>query len=188
MGKSIIKGHLSPTEAWLALETTIMKSISYPLPALTLTEKQCQFIMAPALKAGLNASHICRSFPRNVLYGSKKEGGFGLPDIYHEQGISHLSLLQQHIDQPSITGNLLRASIEAATVKLGYPTNFFTLPYKTHSKHLTSCWIKHLWKFCSDHSIIVQNHVTPPLLPSRTNDIFIMEQIITYGSFKPKQL
>ena len=28
----------------------------------------------------------------------------------------------------------------------------------------------------------------PPLLPSRTNDIFIMEQVINYGSFKPKQL
>ena len=105
--QSIIKGHLSPTEAWLALETTIMKSISYSLPALTLTEKQCQFIMAPALKAGLNASHICRSFPCNVLYSSKKEGGFGLSNIYHEQGISHLLLLQQHIDQPSITSNLL---------------------------------------------------------------------------------
>ena len=121
-----------------------MKSIGYPLPALTLTKRECQYIMAPALKAGLNASKISRTFPSDVLYGDKQEGGFGVTDIYYEQGITHLTLLHQHIDQNTITGALLQESIEAATIEHGFSTKFFSLPYKTHATYLTPCWIKHL--------------------------------------------
>ena len=181
--KSTKEGRLNPTEAWLSLETTIIKSVEYPLPALTLTEKECKYIMAPALKAGLNASHISNTFPRDVLYGGKKEGGLNLDDIYYSQGISHLQILQQHIDQPTITGDLLRESIEAATLELGYSKNFFLLPFNIFSRHLTECWIENLWKFASDNTITIQNHVTPKLQPERENDIFIMEDIINLGNF-----
>lgn len=34
-------GHLKPYEAWTALTTMILKSIEYPLPALTYTEEEC---------------------------------------------------------------------------------------------------------------------------------------------------
>ena len=186
--KLITNGHLNPTEAWFALETTIMKSIEYPLPALTLFQTECKKIMAPALQAGLNASHISRTFPRDVLYGDKKEGGFGVPDIYYLQGISHVILLQKHIKQVSFTGDLFRQSIKAATVELGYSTCFLSLPYKSHSNHLTNCWIKHLWKFINEHKITIQNHTTPSLHPSRENDIFIMNNIIERGNYKPTEL
>ena len=35
----IVTGHISPTEAWQCVQSTIMKTLEYPLLALTLTKK-----------------------------------------------------------------------------------------------------------------------------------------------------
>jgi hypothetical protein len=59
-----------------------MKSIEYPLLALTLTEKECDFIMAPLLEASLTKSHIQQNFPRDVVYGPTSEKGLGYNNIY----------------------------------------------------------------------------------------------------------
>ena len=53
-GSNVTLGHLNRHDAWLALNSTIMRSLLYPLPALTLREEQCTKIMAPVIAAGLN--------------------------------------------------------------------------------------------------------------------------------------
>jgi hypothetical protein len=51
-------GFLTAQDAHQALHTTILKTLQYPLPALTLTEKQCDKIMAPILEVGLPAMTV----------------------------------------------------------------------------------------------------------------------------------
>jgi len=51
-------GRSSQAEAWKALNTTISRKLMYPLPALTLTEKVCTSIMAPANRAALPKAGI----------------------------------------------------------------------------------------------------------------------------------
>jgi hypothetical protein len=47
-------------EANAALKTTILKKLEYPLPALTLTEMQCNTIIRPVLSAMLpKAKYNC---------------------------------------------------------------------------------------------------------------------------------
>jgi hypothetical protein len=53
-------GHLRHSEAWLALKTTVMKTIEYALPTTTLTKLQLDQIMHPVISAGLSKSGICR--------------------------------------------------------------------------------------------------------------------------------
>ena len=55
----INSGHLNKADAWQALETTIMKSLQYPMKALTLTKEECKNIMKPILQAGLQKSSLC---------------------------------------------------------------------------------------------------------------------------------
>jgi hypothetical protein len=38
-------GHLQRKDAWQALETTILKTLQYPLPAMTLSEQECNKII-----------------------------------------------------------------------------------------------------------------------------------------------
>lgn len=71
----ITMGHLNKKDAWLATELTIMRSLLYPLPAITLTGKDCNYIMAPVLEAGLQNYTICKNYPQAVTYGPKEEGG-----------------------------------------------------------------------------------------------------------------
>jgi hypothetical protein len=59
----------------MATETTIIKTQLYPLAALTLTEKECNHIMALVLDDRLCSSTICKKFPHAVAYGPKEEGG-----------------------------------------------------------------------------------------------------------------
>jgi hypothetical protein len=66
-------GHLPRPAAWLNLTTSVLKTLQYPLPATTFTEKECTAIMAPILAAGLPTSGICRNFPRALVYGSLKK-------------------------------------------------------------------------------------------------------------------
>jgi len=42
-------GHLTRFDAWAVFNSTNMKTLEYPLLALTLTESDCTNIMAPVL-------------------------------------------------------------------------------------------------------------------------------------------
>ena len=61
-GELITSGHISKQHAFIALQTTICKSLQYPLPALTLKESECTYIMAPAITQGLSASGRSKTF------------------------------------------------------------------------------------------------------------------------------
>jgi hypothetical protein len=56
-------GKISRPEVWLAITSTIWKTLTYPLPALNLTKEQCEKIMAPILQYGLPNMGVCRNFP-----------------------------------------------------------------------------------------------------------------------------
>jgi hypothetical protein len=84
-----------------------MKSLLYPLPALTLTEKDCNHIMAPVLEAGLQNSAICKNYLRAVTFGPKEEGGLNLPSLYTQQGVQHIATINEHLALNDMTGELL---------------------------------------------------------------------------------
>lgn len=52
-------GSISKNEVWIALHSTIMRTLIYPLPALQLTKKECEAIMAPILQYCLQALGVC---------------------------------------------------------------------------------------------------------------------------------
>jgi hypothetical protein len=83
--------NLRQMDAWMALRSTIWKTLDYPLPCTTLTEKQCEQIMQPAMSAGLAKSHIFRSFPTSLLHAGSEELGAGLSHLFTVQGIARLS-------------------------------------------------------------------------------------------------
>jgi hypothetical protein len=124
---SIRTGHLQRQGAWYALTVTVMKMIEYPLLALTLTkEEQCTHIMAPILMSGLPAcGSICRYFPRDVLYAPIKFQGMGLKNIYITMGLLRVDLIASKGKANSITGSLVRTSIEATKLELGIPSSLF---------------------------------------------------------------
>ena len=100
----ISSGHITKTNAYQALNTTILKSLEYTMPVLTLIEKQCTHIMAPELTAGLSKSGISSRFPREAVYGPKSAGGLGIQSIYTIKGTSRIAKLQEHLAATTMTG------------------------------------------------------------------------------------
>lgn len=143
----------------MATECSILKSLQYPMPALTLTEKECTSIMAPVLHSSLPKNHICRNLPRDAVYGPKSEGGLGITNLFTFQGCTHLATFIEHFDTADMTGDLLRSSMEYATLEIGVGRNLFSLDFDLYQHLLTECWIKHLWQFCSTNSIHIKNRI-----------------------------
>eukprot|EP00957_Ditylum_brightwellii_P131014 9993652-Ditylum_brightwellii.AAC.1 len=62
-------GHLKVSDAWQYYQTTIQKSLEYPLLTTTLSEEECKKIERPALEIALKRSSLPSNFPRDVLTG-----------------------------------------------------------------------------------------------------------------------
>jgi hypothetical protein len=73
---------------------------------------------------------ICRYFPRDVLYAPIKFQGVGLKNIYIMMGLLRVDLIASEGKANSITGDLVRTSIEATKLELGLPSSLFESDFK----------------------------------------------------------
>jgi hypothetical protein len=180
-------GFLTAQDAHQALHTTILKTLQYPLPALTLTEKECDKIMSPILEVGLPAMSVCKRYPRKVVYAPKKDGGLNIPNLYISQGTSRIAFLQEHLGADTLSGELLRVTIEAAKVEVGIGRDLFQLEYDRFHMLLTDTWIKEVWRFSTEHSITITDHVTMNVDLQRDKDLYLME-IFSQQQFTPAEM
>ena len=184
---NILAGHLNPSLAWQAAQTTIMKTLEYPLPALTLDYDECNKLMQ-IVKTGLLAkARISRSFPSDALYGPSSEGGLNLNHLYVTQGLLHLEKFVRFLGSDSVTGNLLTVTMELCILESGIGRNLFQLDYNKYDMLLSPSWIKSLWKFSSEYGITIIDRIHAYPQISRENDVFLMEAFEAQG-FSPKVL
>jgi hypothetical protein len=83
-------GFLPRHLTWQAWQSTIQKTLQYPLAATTLSKIHCDKLTSILAAAALPRCGIMRSFPRDLLHGPIKAVGLNVPNLYIEQGISHL--------------------------------------------------------------------------------------------------
>jgi hypothetical protein len=171
---------LSKHDTWHALHSTIFKTIEYPMVATTLTDKDWEYVMAPILMAGLPKAGIPRTFPRSVLYGPTERQGFGIVHPWHRQGILHLQTCLSHATRPTITGQLIRASMEQARLELGLPGMLTDHSYQYVGRLLTDCWLKSVWCFCDQAGISFRDSLQPLRL-RRHHDQFLIQAFSNSG-------
>ena len=147
----IRSSHLQKYEAWYALTSTIWKSIEYPLPALTMTYKECAYIMAPAKEGGLSKSRICQKLPLEAVHGPLRYQGLGLNHIKITQEVSHLEIIRQHIWRDTPTSRLIQENTEELHLEIGLGGNIFDYPYTPFRKAVTECWLLNTWEFIDQH-------------------------------------
>jgi hypothetical protein len=94
-------GKITRDEVWLALSTTIMRTLSYPLPALNLAKKQCEDIMRPLLMHGLPAMGICR--PRDLVFAPALYMGIFFKHLYTLQEIARIKDIILHTHSSTTT-------------------------------------------------------------------------------------
>ncbi len=177
LGEAIRTGHITKSEAWTSLTLMALKSLEYPLPALTLSEQDCTSIMWPLLRNFLPKAGVNRTMKRDVVYGPLESQGLNLRNIYLSQGISHISDIIEHVWKGTITGHFITMSLELLRLELGINGSIFLKNIAMFEKALlTTSWIRHSWSFTSQYNITWDEH-TVDIPPRRVNDIPIMEKL-----------
>jgi hypothetical protein len=86
-------GIIRKEEAWLALTSTIWRTLCYPLNATNLSIAQCEAIMSPVLRYALPAMGVCRTFPRALVFSSTQYMGSALDTSTHYRKFLGLRIL-----------------------------------------------------------------------------------------------
>jgi hypothetical protein len=168
-------GRISKVETWIALQSTIWRTLSYPLNALNLSKKQCERIMSPALNYALPSMGIWRSFPRDLVFSSTKYAGIGVKHIHTLQEIARLKDILHHTYINSTTGKLYKSSLEFLLLELGISTDIASVNYEKYKSLTTHALVKNTWEFLNTHKITLNHNITIP--KNTTMDILIMPEI-----------
>ena len=158
-------GQIQRHDAWMAFRLTIRKSLDYCLQATYLTKKELHKIHSAALCRGLSASGIVRTMDRTICYAPAKYQGLGLQDPYVKQGIEHIKMVMQQYGTPSISGKLLKFTIEGIKVECGLIGNLFSHNFHRYGSLATKSWVKATWQFLWEYNIqLDENSPSQPLL------------------------
>jgi hypothetical protein len=176
----IRSGRITKNDGWYALNTTIMKTFEYPMAATCLTRQQWDTIMVPVLEAGLNSLQFSSKFPHAMVYGPIESQGLGVKDPYILQGLTWLKTLLRHGNRDTVTGQLIRQSMELLQLELGTGKPLFSDDYETYQSLATDCWLKHVWRFQQEYDLQLKHELAVLTLQS-TDDTFLMPHFAEAG-------
>jgi hypothetical protein len=177
-------GVISKAKTWLALQTTIWRTLCYPLNALHLTQQQSEKIMSPVLNQALSAMGVCRTYPRDLVFSPTKYSRLGIKHIHTLQEIGRLKDLIHHTYTNSTTVQLYRTSLEYLILELGISTNVTMISYEKYHYLATNSIVKNTWEFLNRHNISFDHDITVP--KNTLYDISIMLQLCNHNP-SPKE-
>ena len=185
LSEYIRTGHVNRHEAWVSLNLMATKTIEYCLPATTFSEEELNNIMKPLFKQFLLRAGLNCNTRGDILYGPLKYQGHGIKSPYVTQGCLHVHNFLDHCWKKSITGNLIRNSMEQMRLEFGTNCNLFESDYKKFKKWtLTKSWMQHLWQFISSNGITIEDDT--PIVPLlREGDCCLVESFMRNKSIDP---
>jgi len=164
----------------LNLQVTLSKihrTLSYPLPALSLPESDLQELSDTLYWKTLPKCGIVQTFPIYARHLPYKYQGLNLPNLYLEQEISKVKELLNFSSKQDITSQQIRLGLEAIQMQLGVTDIIFNYAYDKYQSLVQSSWLKSLWCFLSRQGYTIKGW-TNVLQFSREEDKCIMEEII----------
>lgn len=126
----------------------INRTLQYTLPALSLSEKECQKIINKLYTACLPKFGIVSSLPLKRMYlPYTYQGGLQLHDLYIKQDIGHIHEILQVSVSKGICWDQLIIDIEAIQIEIGS----ISFPFNNRSIRLasllSSSWYTSVWQF-----------------------------------------
>ena len=183
----IRRSYMTKFSVDVSVRTTIMKTLTYPTAALTITEKECDKLMSKIKIVALPKMGMCRTISHVYLYGLIRYQGNAFPNLYTELCIDRLKLLLKHGGRSTQLGTSLEACLEGHQLELGTDTAIFDLDFATFGFLATDSIIKHTWEMLSTCGLHIDTTHKLPWL-CRQHDSFLMEEIISKASYNEKEL
>jgi ribonuclease HI/exonuclease III len=158
----------------------VCPKLEYPLAVTQFTQKQCDSITSPVLRACLSKMGYNCNMPKEVIYGPAELFGVGCHDYYVEQGVRQLVTLFGHIRQQSATGNMMRIELQWCQVQAGTGKYLLADPIDDID-YIETCWIMSIRDFLRTYGLSIDLTKSP--LPSlqAAGDEFLMDAIRQRG-------
>lgn len=185
-GNHIREGRLRDFEAWSALNTTILKSLEYPLVATTLSKKEIKHVLAPALQSGLQAAGIGKSFPRDILYAPSSMQGMGVSNLYHKQFIRHVKDIVDQTWRVTPSEKFIALNMEAFKLEAGVEGHIFESNEDICWLNTPSLWVAATLKYCQNYGIKFREPGYV-IKKKRLRDVVLMSAISLFN-FSPSVL
>ena len=81
----------------ISYTTELIPRLTYPLPAIYLTERECKDIMDNAMPSIKHGFGLARTVETEVMYFPKAYGGYGVLDLHLAQTVEQARYVIQHI-------------------------------------------------------------------------------------------
>ena len=180
----MLEHSVDAVSAWIALSTTISKSLEYPLVATCISESQLNRVYSSLLCTALPKANFVRSLPRAVVFGPISHQGLGLPHPYIFQMVKHIQEIVNQLWRTKEAPSLLRSNLEVMQLEAGTSDNLFGgNAFEITWFNTTNSWIIQTLQFCRKHKIVLDIPFLK-LLPQCQKDKFIMEELATAGFSK----
>jgi hypothetical protein len=168
-------GVIRKDETWLALHSTIWRTLSYPLNAVNITNAHWEKIMFPIINFALPAMGVCRKFPRDLVFSSYKFAGMGIRHLHTLQEIARLTDILHHTYINSTMGLLYRTSWEYLILEIGISHDISAVNYNKYKMLATNSLVKNTWEFLQTHGITLSHDISVP--KNTLNDYILMTEL-----------
>ena len=146
---------MTRSEATTASISTIGRTVRYPLGATAMNQKQCTEVDSTWKKHVLGKMGVVRTAPKQIVYSPIQFGGIGLHETEVDQMIDHVKMLLNHGHAQTITGKLIRNTLQQLVIELGMKGNPFSQDL-TKIKYLTeNTWIENTIRSCYQYQIMI---------------------------------
>jgi len=174
----------------LNLQVTLSKihrTLSYPLPTLSIPEHDLQLLSDTLYWKTLPKCGIVRTFPiyaRTLPYTYQ---GLNLPDLYLEQEISKVKELLNLGSVDSITSKQLYLGLETLQLHVGVRDIILNYDFNKFQSITPSSWLKSIWQFLSSQEYTIKGW-PHQLQNPRDNDQCLMETIVNSNELSHTEL
>jgi hypothetical protein len=187
--KLIAASQFSRDMADIALRRIIMPAVEYPLGTVSFTQKQCEQIQRPILRASLQKMGYPSNFPRAVVFGQKESGGVGIRAMWTERCIQHIMIAAGHLRKPGRLGDMILCNLRWQQRLAGVSFHIWEFPKIKLDSILEKGWtttgVREALAAtnCKIH-FTTQDTEKELLLPplARTGDSYLMDDMI--GQFQ----
>ena len=176
-------GKLPPHMNLQAMNTRILRTLLYPLPATSLTPQNCADLESSLYRESLPKCGISSKLPLTIRYCATRYMGLGITRFGIIQGLYHLSEFVENYHGDSLMAQQILIQCELIQTIIGTKSWCFNYPASSYSHLIENCWIKTVREFVSENSISIQAPHPAINLP-RQHDAFLMEAFVTHGCNK----
>ena len=175
--EGIRTGRVPNKVAWYCLNSTIMKTIRYPLTATNFSRRDTQQFMQPLLKVALNSCGVQRRLPRALVYGTLRARGLGIRDPFWSQLIQHCQVILRQTHRVTPTSMLLDETMELVQLHVGSKINFWELPFPAYGFLAPVGWMKHTWESMSSSTLVLKGPAIS-IPRRRQRDVYLMDAFV----------